>query len=187
MNRLYFFGIIILFISCKKNPYVILERDEIASGVRYDSLFLGVKFGMSSKEFYSHCWDLNRKKLVSQGPSNNSVKYLIPTESVGQNIEMLFYPVFNNDTVYEVNTTFSYTGWAPWNKETSAEYLMDEIIELLSKWYVTEFYEIKGPKNKSKLYATINGNRRIALTKVTEREIRARFTDVLIEQKLENE
>ena len=52
MNRLYFFGIIILFISCKKNPYVILERDEIASGVRYDSLFLGVKFGMSSKEFY---------------------------------------------------------------------------------------------------------------------------------------
>tara|TARA_X000000950_G_C13508377_1_gene494702 strand:+ start:41 stop:604 length:564 start_codon:yes stop_codon:yes gene_type:complete len=183
VNRISFFILFsIIIISCQTNPYLELERIELASGERYDSLFLGVKFGMSSKEFYSHCWDLNKKKLVSQGPSNNSVKYLIPTESVGQNIEMLFYPVFNNDTVYEVNTTFSYTGWAPWNKETSAEYLMDEIIELLSKWYVTKFYEIKGPKNKSKLYATINGNRRIALTKVTEREVRARFTDILIEK-----
>ena len=94
MNRLFFFGILILFVSCKKNHYVILEREEIASGVRYDSLFLGVKFGMSSKEFYSHCWDLN-KKIISQGPTNNSVKYLTPTESVGQNIEMLFYHWFS--------------------------------------------------------------------------------------------
>ena len=100
---------------------------------------------MTSKEFYSHCWDLNKKKLVSQGPSNNSVRYLIPTESNGQNIEMLFYPVFNKDTVYEVNSTFSYTAWAPWNKETSAEYLMKEIEGLLSGWYRTEFYEIQGP------------------------------------------
>ena len=86
-----------------------------------------------------------------------------------------------------INTTFSYTGWAPWNKETSADYLMDEIIELLSKWYNTDFYEIKGPKNKSKLYATINGNRRITISQVSDREIRARLTDVLIEQKLKNE
>ena len=187
MNRLFFFGILTLFVSCKKNPYVILERDEIASGVRYDSLFLGVKFGMSSKEFYSHCWDLNKKKIITNGPTNRSVRYQIPTESVGQNIEMLFYPVFNNDSVYEINATFSYTGWAPWNKETSADYLMDEIIELLSKWYNTDFYEIKGPKNKSKLYATVNGNRRITISQVSDREIRARLTDILIEQKLKNE
>ncbi len=187
MNRLYFFGLILLLIGCNNNPYINLERSEIVSGLRYDSLFLGLKFGMSSKDFYSYCWDLNKKKIVTNGPSNRSVRYQIPTESVGQNIEMLFYPVFNNDTVYEVNATFSYTAWAPWNKETSAEYLMDEIIELLSKWYVTEFYEIKGPKNKGKLYATINGNRRIALTKVTEREVRARFTDILTEKNLKNE
>ena len=54
-------------------------------------LFLGVKFGMTSKEFYAHCWDLNRKKLITQGPSNNSVRYYLPTESIGQKIEMLFY------------------------------------------------------------------------------------------------
>ena len=176
MNR---FGIFIylsvLMIGCQTNPYLSLERQELSSGVRYDSLFLGVKFGMTSKEFYA------------QGPSNNSVRYLIPTESVGQNIEMLFYPVFNKDTVYEVNTTFSYTGWAPWNKETSAEYLMKEIEGLLSGWYFTKFYKIQSQKNKNKLFATVNGNRRIAITKVSEREVRARFTDLLIEKKLKDE
>ena len=64
---------------------------------------------------------------------------------------------------------------------------MEEIENLLSEWYQTEFYEIEGPKNRSKLLATVNGNRRIALTKVSEREVRARFTDILIEKKIKDE
>ena len=70
---------------------------------------------MSSKEFYSHCWDLNKKIITLDQQTISQISN--PTESVGQNIEMLFYPVFNNDSVYEINTTFSYTGWAPWNKK----------------------------------------------------------------------
>ena len=185
MNKIF---VLILFsliiISCQTNPYFELERNELASGERYDSLFIGVKFGMTSKEFYAHCWDLNRKKLITQGPSNNSVRYYLPTESIGQKIEMLFYPVFDNDIVYEVNTTFSYTGWAPWNKETSSDYLINEVIEILSEWYNSKFYEIKNPKNNSILYTTINGNRRIVITKVSEREVRARYTDLTIEKKI---
>ena len=64
---------------------------------------------------------------------------------------------------------------------------MKEIEGLLSEWYRSEFYEIEGPKNRSKLLATVNGNRRIALTKVSEREVRARFTDLLIEKRLKDE
>ncbi len=176
--------IFIIIISCQTNPYLELEKKELSSGVRYDSLFLGVKFGMTSKEFYAHCWDLNRKKLITQGPSNNSVRYYLPTESIGQKIEMLFYPVFDNDIVYEVNTTFSYTGWAPWNKETSSDYLIDEVREILSEWYNSKFYEIKNPKNNSTLYTTVSGNRRIVITKVSEREVRARYTDLTIEKKI---
>ena len=176
--------IFITIISCQTNPYLELEKKELYSGVRYDSLFLGVKFGMTSKEFYAHCWDLNRKKLITQGPSNNSVRYYLPTESIGQKIEMLFYPVFDNDIVYEVNTTFSYTGWAPWNKETSSDYLIDEVREILSEWYNSKFYEIKNPKNNSTLYTTVSGNRRIVITKVSEREVRARYTDLTIEKKI---
>jgi len=84
----------IIIISCQTNPYLELERNELASGERYDSLFLGVKFGMTSKDFYAHCWDLNKRQLITQGPSNNSVRYYLPTESVGQKIEMLFLTDF---------------------------------------------------------------------------------------------
>ena len=64
---------------------------------------------------------------------------------------------------------------------------MKEIEGLLSGWYRTEFYEIQGPKNRSNLFATVNGNRRISLTKVSEREVRARFTNLLIEKKLKDD
>ena len=95
---------------------------------------------------------------------------------------MLFYPVFDNDIVYEVNSTFSYTGWAPWNKETDSDYLIEEVRDILSNWYSTKFFEIKNPKSNSILYATVNGNRRIAITKVSEREVRARYTDLTVEK-----
>ncbi len=179
--------IIILFIStifysCETSPYLILEKEELSSGLRYDSLFLGVKFGMSSEEFYSHCWELNKQELIRQGPSNSSVKYLLPTKSNGQNIEMLFYPIFNNDTVFEVNTVFSYTAWAPWNKDLFSDLLIKEIKILLSGWYKSDFIEIKNPENEKYLYVTVNGNRRITLTIIDDRKVRAKFTDLLIEK-----
>ena len=52
----------------------------------------------------------------------------------------------------------------------------------MSNWYSTKFFEIKNPKNNSILYATVNGNRRIAITKVSEREVRARYTDLTVEK-----
>ncbi len=185
MNKIILNTLFVLaIISCNTNPYINLEKNEMLSGKRYDSLFLGVSFGMSSKEFYAHCWDLNKQKIITQGPSNNSVRYYLETESIGQRIEMLFYPVFNNDTVYEVNSTFSYTAWAPWNKGTSSEYLIEEIKQLLTSWYKTEFIQIRNPKNDKVLYATVNGNRRIALTSVSDREVRARYTNLIVENEL---
>ena len=180
----FYFFLTLLLISCSVGSYSSLEESELNSGIRYDSLFLGVKFGMTSSDFYSHCWDLNKKKLVSQGPSNNTVRYMIPTESIGQNIEMLFYPVFNKDRVYEVNTTYSYTAWAPWNEGTSSEFLMDEVKSILENWYSSDFLSIKNPKNDDVLFVTVNGNRRITLTEISDREVRARFTDLSIEKKL---
>ena len=65
MNKIVLFILFsTIIISCQTNPYLELERNELASGERYDSLFLGVKFGMTSKDFYAHCWDLKGSLLV---------------------------------------------------------------------------------------------------------------------------
>lgn len=52
-------------------------KRELASGTRYDSLFMGLSFGMTSEEFYTHCWGLHRDSLVRQGLANVSVQYYI--------------------------------------------------------------------------------------------------------------
>ena len=39
----------------------------------------------------------------------------------------------------------------------------------------------------SRLFAAVNGNRRITITKISEREIRARFTDIITEKSIKNE
>ena len=172
----------IILYSCETNPYLLREKSELESGVIYDSLFLGVKFKMTSKEFYAHCWDLNKKEIITQGSSNNSVRFILQSESNDGKIEMLFYPVFNNDSIYEVNSTFSYIGWAPWNKNLFSDFLIEDVKQIMEDWYGSNFITIKNPKNDKILYATVNGNRRIAITIVDNSKVRVRFTDILVEK-----
>ena len=48
----------------------------------------------------------------------------------------------------------------------------------------TDFIPVKNPKSDDFLYVTVDGNRRITLTEVSDREVRARFTDLLTEKKI---
>ena len=62
--------------------------------------------------------------------------------------------------------------------------LKKEIENILSDWYDTDFIPVKNPKSDDFLYVTVDGNRRITLTEVSDREVRARFTDLLTEKKI---
>ena len=61
---------------------------------------------------------------------------------------------------------------------------MDEVKSILENWYSSDFLSIKNPKNDDVLFVTVNGNRRITLTEISDREVRARFTDLSVEKKL---
>ena len=68
---------IVFFLYACKHSYYDIEKRELNSGVRNDSIFFDLHFGMTSKEFYDRCWELNKQEVVKEGPSNSSVKYLI--------------------------------------------------------------------------------------------------------------
>jgi hypothetical protein len=55
-------------------------KQELASGMRYDSLFMGLYLGMPEKDFYTHCWQLNHKGLIRQNESNTKVRYDLKDE-----------------------------------------------------------------------------------------------------------
>lgn len=170
---IFIFGIV--FSGCKSKYHRILER-ELASGVRHDSLFLGLTLGMDRKTFYALCWDLNKSGKMTQGPNNLSARYSL-FQGLKAPAYLDFYPTFNNDTICEMPTIFTYKDWSPWNKSMSPDSLLVDVRQLLEKWYGAEFFEIKS-EERGNMWVKIDGNRRIKLFKTEPKEVQMVITDM---------
>lgn len=157
-------------------------KNELARGVRCDSLFMGVYLGMPVKEFYSHCWDLNKKGKIKQGKTNTSVEYQLKTE-LKFPATMDFYPTFVEGKISEMPVRFAYNGWAPWNKKLSSENLEQDVLQWYEKVYGKGFMKIKHPE-KGIAYVKIDGNRRISIFKEDDLFVWAVFTDMLTKKEL---
>ncbi|MEM1135085.1 MAG: hypothetical protein AAGI07_04550 [Bacteroidota bacterium] len=171
-----------IFAACQSHEYYDTVEKELASGVRYDSLFLDIKFGMRQKEFFTHCWELNKKGVITNGSKNMSVLYRLDEELKDAG-KMNFYPEFYDNKIYKMPVIFSYEGWAPWNEHLSADTLLVDVVALLKKWYGDDFITVSHEK-KGTAYIKVDGNRRIAIYKKSESEVEAMFTDLLIEKTL---
>jgi len=152
-------------------------KNELASGIRHDSLFMGLSFGMSSEEFYETCWGLNRDSIVKQGSANMSVQYDID-EELDFPATMNFYPKFWENKIVEMPVRFIYNGWTPWNKELSANSLALDVKEWYEEIYGKGFITVTHPMNGN-AYTKIDGNRRITIYVENDLYVWARFTDML--------
>ena len=144
-----------------KARYERMLKQETESGIRYDSLFMGLYLGMPEKEFYTRCWDLNRQGLVRQGTSNNSVLYEMKNE-LNYPATMDFYPRFVEGKIAEMPVQFKYAGWAPWNKKLSSESLETDVYRYFKNIYGAGFVKVRHPK-RGLAYVQIKGNRRITI------------------------
>jgi hypothetical protein len=173
-----------LMLSACKSDYERLVERELASGVRHDSIFMGIYLGMSAKDFYAQCWELNKQKLIRQGNSNTSVLYEM-TE-LKHKADMNFYPTFNGDKILEMPVIFSYTAWAPWNKELWSDSLILDVKNLMEKWYGPGFIKLEHPE-KGIRWVKVDGNRRIMLWKEDDQQVKALYTDLTMEDELNAE
>ncbi len=187
INWLFILVMAVALWNCNNSPTAQYERlvlKELASGERYDSLFLGIHFGMDAETFFKHCWELNHQKLVKEGPGNTTVEYYLPDQENA--IRMLFYPKFYNNLIYEMPVEFTYDAWAPWNKEFFSDKLILEIIRVFESWYGEGFVEIKHPERGS-VWVKVDGNRRISVWCHDEQKVKALFTDLVAEQERKKE
>jgi hypothetical protein len=172
-----------MFSGCSpKQKYDRRLKQELASGVRYDSIFMGIYLGMPSRDFYTHCWDLNKKGLVRQGAGNRTVEYQMNNE-LNHAALMNFYPHFKNDRIYDMPVKYKYIGWAPWNKELSSKKLLEEIKKYYEKKYGKGFLKIRHPR-RGTAYIKIDGNRRITIFTKDDLDVWVIFTDLTVTQKL---
>ena len=175
-------GILLLSQCSQKAKYESLVKEGLESGVRHDTLFLGLYLGMSSEEFYKKCWELNKEGLIRQGDGNTSVLYEIRDE-FKSSVNASFYPTFVNDKIYEMPVKFSYEAWAPWNKQYSADTLQLELVDVFKTWYGEGFIEVNHSQ-KGKAYVKVDGNRRISIYNDISADgtIWALYTDMSMEK-----
>lgn len=173
---------LIIFGCSPRSKYEIRLKDELASGVRYDSLFLGLYLGMPEKDFYTHCWILNREGLIKQGPDNTTVEYELKDE-LKYPATMQYYPEFVQSKIFEIPVRFIYNGWTPWNKKLSSDNLEVDVLKWYEKVYGDGFIKIKHPK-RGMAYVRVDGNRRITIFKEDDLHVWAVFTDMLVKRDL---
>ena len=173
--------IIILTVTSGCTPRAKYERklkQELATGIRYDSLFLGLYLGMTQKDFYTRCWDLNRMGLVKQGIGNTTVEYIIKDE-LKHPATMNFYPAFIEGKIAEMPVKFIYSGWAPWNASLSSDSLQIDLLDRFKNTYGEDFIRIDH-RNRGTAYVLVNGNRRITIFKENEMNVWAVFSDMTV-------
>ncbi len=181
-RRFYYIIFVIAIVSVtacsKKKQYKRLVERELASGVRHDTLFLDLKLGMTSEDFYKTCWDLNKKGLIRQGSGNTTVAYEIQ-EELKFETDVNFYPSFFEDKIYEMPVQFKYKAWAPWNKQMQSDSLQLDVLSLFEDWYGVGFFEVT-PNAQKKAFVKVDGNRRISIYKdpVDDGTVWALFTDL---------
>ncbi len=171
--------------ACQTKPnseYERLVQAELSKGERQDSLFLGIHLGMTRKDFFVHCWELNKQYLLQQGPGNLSAEHLIETE-LRKPAYMRFYPNFIENKIYEMPVEFSYQSWSPWVKETSGDSLLPDVLRMYEKWYGQKFLkmELDGKKDS---WVQVRGNRRLIVYRKDTSTVFAKYDDLLLTNEL---
>jgi len=166
------------------SEYNRLVKKELAKGTRSDSLFMGIYLGMTSKAFYGHCWDLNKKGVFTNGSNNTSVLYKIDKD-LKYPASMNFYPDFYEDKIFSMWASFEYDAWAPWNKAQQSDSLLPDVLQVYKRWYPggNDFITIANEK-RGTIFVKVDGNRRITIGKFDDRMVKVDYSDLLIEQKL---
>jgi hypothetical protein len=158
---------------------------KVSEEKNYDSLFVGISFGMERKAFFDYCWEMNKQKIFTHSPTNQAVEYKI-TNELPDAVMMRFYPSFHENKIYEVPVVFTYEAWAPWNKHLSADTLFVKMLPIFKKWYGEDFKLVKHPQ-MGNVFVKIDGKRRINLFIRDDQYVQAVFTDLKVKKIVEDQ
>ena len=172
----------VVLTGCFQSDYTKLVKSELAKGVRQDSLLFGIRFGDSRNDFYGKCFDLNKQRLVTQGPGNNSVQYIFTDSLVHDKpteMRLLFFPNYDeSQKIVEMNIELSYPAWAPWNKAYQSDGLKVKAMELLMLWYKGNEF-VMADVNNSNMPVKLDGNRRLLIYNKDAQSVVVKAQDIM--------
>ena len=176
---------IFCLISCQNTEYEQMLKREQARGIRVDSLFLGLKFGDSKKEFFDKCRKMNLQGITEDGSGvglNVQVLHRVDSTLTDDNVNMYFYPNFDEKyNIIEMPVYYTYKAYFPYVQRFKSTALMPQVIKLMENQY-GKFLTI-AKEGKDTLYVRVDGNRRILISKKDDQFVSVKFTDLTATQK----
>ncbi|MEO5562839.1 MAG: hypothetical protein ABIR18_05370 [Chitinophagaceae bacterium] len=176
--------------SCQqsgKEQYSALVKKELDSKKKVNDVFFGISLGMKNKDFFTHCWTMNKQGIFSDGSGGGgtSVLYKLDKNELKYPAKMTFFPDFTDDKISNVWARFEYTGWMPWKKELGSDSLLPHVIELHKKWYPdgNSFITVHDEKKGTTAYIKVDGNRRILIRRYDDVDVKVDYTDLAVEKK----
>jgi hypothetical protein len=182
--------VLLMLTACKQKTdiekYNDLVKKELASNKKVDSIFFGIYLGMPGKDFYTHCWEMNKKEILMDGKGNNYVLYKLKNE-LKYPASLNFYPDFNNNVIWRMRANVEYEGWSPWTKYLGADSLMQDVLKMCRTWYSegNPFIRLRDEKQRIN-YIKVDGNRKITIRKADDVIVRIDFTDLNAEKSIKN-
>ena len=173
---------ILTLAACNQSPIAqyeaLLEKGQ-KSSQRTDTLFMGISLGMTQKDFFGYCWQMNKKGVFTDGNSNTAVLYKMHKGELKHPASMTFYPELSNGKVVRLKTNFRYDGWAPWNANLQAGQLEGEVLKLMKQWFPggNPFLQINHP-DRGSVYVKVDNNRRIVIGRDGDMNVKVDFTDL---------
>jgi hypothetical protein len=173
-----------LLLACntEESKYKGLVKQEQAKGINKDSIFQGVKFGMTQKQFYTYCWEMNKKGLFTEGPGSTSVFYKLNT-GLKYPASVNFFPDYKSGKIFKMRMEISYDAFSAWNRATFADSLQNDALKLFKKWYGYKNFITLTDPFKGNIYVKVDGNRRITIGQYDESHVKIDYTDLLVEDK----
>ncbi len=178
---LLFIGIVMMTACEEKSEYHRLITSELATGERHDSLFLGIEFGMRSKQFFTYCWEQHKAGVLNNSSTNMDVRYELT--AFHPKLAVDFYPSFYNDQIWKVPMSFYFDDYSEWNKDLGADTLAYYSMKVVNEWFDEEFIEIKRETILGdKIYKiAAKGNRKIVILPSESNGFKIEIINALVE------
>lgn len=170
------------FAGCVETPekqYKKWEEQEFGSGIRYDSLFKGLYFGMKHETFRNYCYFKNTVEhdFKMQGANTSWLESKI--DEMDYPAAINFYPVFDKGVITEMNALIYYKDAVFNDGVFERDSLLLDVLNLMKKWYGHDFIKIKSPHAyQDDVYVSVRGNRRISVFPPLTTEVRVWMVDL---------
>jgi|GEM_PF-440883 len=176
------FATILLLASCKSD-YTSYVETERKSGEQYDSLLFTLKLGMSKKQYFDSCWQLNIEQIIAQGDGSGNARYDIKpdsTEDKTKAITLLFKGEFDvNNVMYRMDLDYMYTSWSIWNKALQSDSLILKVKEMIMEDYGgNPWLKVDLKDVKVDTYVKIDGNRHMMMYPKDNMKVMVRIEEI---------